>query len=74
MAEACCKRVCCDNERCKIVSDAVFFFKIGFLSRYEFGVPRRLDVGDVGVISCLLYVFKGPYSQVTSQSFSLRQG
>lgn len=55
-----------------MISDVVFFFNIGFLSRYEFGVSGRLE-GDEGVISCLWKVFRGPYSHVTSQSFSLQR-
>lgn len=55
-----------------MISDVVFFFNIGFLSRYEFGVSRRLE-GDKGVISCLWEVFRGPYNHVTSQSFNLQR-
>lgn len=72
IAPACFRRVCCDRERCKMVSDAVFFFKIDFFSTSELGVERRLGGGDVlEVVKRFLSVCNGPYNQVTSQSFSL---
>jgi len=58
-------------ERCKIASEADFFFKMGFFCRKEDDVDIRLGGGEAVVLSGLLVsVCNGPYNQVTSQSLS----
>lgn len=73
MAPACLSSACADNERCKIASDVDFRFKMGFL-RKEPVCDNWLGGGVAfgGPSSVLLIVVcNGPYSQVTSDSFSL---
>lgn len=59
-----------------MASDAVFFFRIGFLSGKIPGVSSRVGGGDVlelaGVSMWERCVLSGPYNHVTSQSFNLR--
>lgn len=72
-AAACFKREDDEIDLCNIISDMLRFFKIGFL-RKELDLDNRLlSIGDVegrrNVLSdpdC-----RGPYNQVTSQSFNL---
>ena len=55
-----------------MTAEADFFLRIGFLEMKEDEWDNRLGRGDVFPTDSvvLLCVCKGPYSQVTSQSFS----
>lgn len=59
-----------------MISDMLRFFRIGFLFKNEFDLEIRLLLeGEVDGIRNALSVLlcNGPYSQVTSQSLSLRR-
>lgn len=55
-----------------MVSNTLRFFKIDFLLEEEFNLDIPTPARDVGVIDNLSELdWRGPYSHVTSQSFSL---
>jgi len=68
-----------DRDLCSINSDTLRFLRIGFFWRKELDFDRRLVlIGEFKGESearkgLALPVWRGPYSQVTSQSFSLRE-
>ncbi len=74
-AAACFIRDDVDRDLCSIISDMLRFFRMGFLfSRKELDlVSSTLSIGRDSD-RMFLPVCKGPYSQVTSQSFSLFGG
>lgn len=62
-----------ESDRWSIISDMLRFLRIGFLSRNEAEVDKWLPPAD-GVLPeawISLATWRGPYSHVTSQSFSL---
>ena len=69
MTPTCFKRQCSEIDLCNIASEADLFFKMGFFCRNEEDVDIRLGGGDAAPLKD---VCNGPYSQVTSQSLSLR--
>lgn len=56
IAPACFSRECVETDRCRIVSEADFFFRIGFLLRKEFVLDRRLGGGVTEVKGLLVFV------------------
>jgi hypothetical protein len=72
MAPACLSNECEEIERCRMACEADFFFRMGFLSINDEDVDKRLGGGEFARFKDFLESeCSGPYSQVTSQSFSL---
>ena len=60
---------------CSITSDMLRFFRMGFFTRNEFDLDKRLTGSEVFWLLCRLEEgWRGPYNQVTSLSFSLAGG
>jgi hypothetical protein len=70
-APACLSNECDEIDFSNIATEAAFFFKIGFLLMKDDECDNRLGGGDEFVLKgFLVVVCNGPYSHVTSQSFS----
>lgn len=59
-----------ESDFCSMTSDTLLFFNIGFRTKED--LVEICDEGGVGslVMGCDVAGFKGPYSQVTSDSLS----